>query len=102
MYPFIVDIIVIVFNSMVVRRNRKNLQSEQKPYYPTKLKIIYHGVVYLAIGLLAGFVIAFLVYSLSFPGYGDGRYYPPGCCQGPVSFKSNGERVYYTDINDRG
>ncbi|WP_236609695.1 c-type cytochrome [Archaeoglobus sulfaticallidus] len=35
-------------------------------------------------------------------GYGDGRYYPPGCCQGPVSFESNGERIYYTGINDEG
>jgi cytochrome c oxidase subunit 2 len=35
-------------------------------------------------------------------GYEDGRYYPPGCCQGPVNFQSNGERIYYTGINENG
>jgi cytochrome c oxidase subunit 2 len=84
-------------------------------------------VIYIAAGLLAGFVIALFIYSLAFPawmfsgwmmgsgyggsgyggmgsgmGYEDGRYYPPGCCQGPVSFKSNGERIYYTGINEKG
>ena len=35
-------------------------------------------------------------------GYEDGRYYPPGCCQGPISFASNGEKIYFTGINDKG
>ncbi len=35
-------------------------------------------------------------------GYGDGRYYPPGCCQGPVNFESNGEKIYFTGINEKG
>jgi|Deesub1362A_J573_1020465.scaffolds.fasta_scaffold00381_9 cytochrome c oxidase subunit 2 len=86
-------------------------------------------ITHLAVGLLAGFVIALFVYSLFFfpgwmmgygdmgygrgvmggmgsgmdsGGYSDGRYYPPGCCQGPVSFKSNGERIYFTGINEEG
>ncbi len=77
-------------------------------------------VVYLAVGLLAGFVVALFMYYLLFPGwmmnygmggygtemgsmnYGDGRYYPPGCCQGPVNFESNGERIYFTGINEEG
>ena len=80
--------------------------------------------IYIVVGILAGFVIALFIYSYLFPGWmisyrgympgmgyggmnygggmGDGRYYPPGCCQGPVSFKSNGEKIYYTGINDRG
>ncbi len=73
--------------------------------------------VYVIVGLLAGLAIAVLIYSLLFPGwmggygyghgpmgmgYGDGRYYPAGCCQGPVSFKSNGERIYFTGIDEHG
>ncbi len=73
---------------------------------------------YLILGLLAGIVLALFIYSLSpgwmmgygygtmGPGYGmgyrDGRYYPPGCCQGPVEFKSNGEKIYFTGINVEG
>lgn len=34
--------------------------------------------------------------------YGDDRYYPPGCCQGPENFSSNGESIYYTGINLQG
>lgn len=35
-------------------------------------------------------------------GYGGERYYPPGCCQGPVEFSSNGEKIYFTGINEKG
>uniref|UniRef100_A0A7J3M2V1 Cytochrome C oxidase subunit II n=1 Tax=Archaeoglobus fulgidus TaxID=2234 RepID=A0A7J3M2V1_ARCFL len=35
-------------------------------------------------------------------GYWDWRQYPPGCCQGPVSFSSNGERIYFTGVNSKG
>lgn len=41
-------------------------------------------------------------YYMPMMGYRDGRYYPPGCCQGPTSFRSNGERIYYTGINEEG
>lgn len=34
--------------------------------------------------------------------YGDNRYYPPGCCQGPENFSSNGESIYFTGINLQG
>ena len=57
-------------------------------------------------------ILALFIYSLFFPGwmmgpnygmdYRDGRYYPPGCCQGPVEFRSNGERIYFTGINEKG
>lgn len=76
---------------------------------------------YIAVGLLSGFALAVFIYSFLFPGwmmgfmpynympgmgspagYGDGRYYPPGCCQGPANFESNGERIYFTGINDKG
>ncbi|RLI78223.1 cytochrome C oxidase subunit II [Archaeoglobales archaeon] len=76
--------------------------------------------VYVAVGLLAGVLLGLFVYSMLFQPmgwyfqsqnmeqmpvkstYGDGRYYPPGCCQGPVNFESNGERIYYTGINEKG
>ncbi|AIG97010.1 c-type cytochrome [Archaeoglobus fulgidus] len=35
-------------------------------------------------------------------GYSDERYYPPGCCQGPAEFSSNGEKIYFTGINEKG
>ena len=35
-------------------------------------------------------------------GYGDERCYPIGCSQGPVTFRSNGEKIYFTGINDNG
>ncbi|WP_202319748.1 c-type cytochrome [Archaeoglobus neptunius] len=80
--------------------------------------------VYIAVGLLAGIFIALFIYSYLFPGwmmgygsfmpgygmpmmgeeagYQDGRYYPPGCCQGPATFQSNGEKIYFTGINEKG
>ena len=74
--------------------------------------------VYVAVGLLVGIFLGFFFYSIFYPGYsvyspmgpmgpsgmgyGDGRYYPPGCCQGPISFESNGEKIYFTGINENG
>ena len=81
--------------------------------------------IYIAVGLLAGIILGLFLYSMILPMsylysqgmqgmgqgmeqspmgpmYEDGRYYPPGCCQGPVTFESNGERIYYTGINDKG
>ncbi len=78
---------------------------------------------YLVTGLLAGILIgAFIFYSIGMPymyrmsmgygdgqyapmgsgGYSDGRYYSPKYYQGPGSFESNGERIYYTGINENG
>ncbi|HID42678.1 MAG TPA: hypothetical protein EYP30_02710 [Archaeoglobaceae archaeon] len=37
-----------------------------------------------------------------YPPYGQDRYYPPGCCQGPANFTSNGESIYFTGINEEG
>jgi len=39
--------------------------------------------------------------NVNYPPYGD-RYYPPGCCQGPTNFTSNGESIYFTGINEEG
>jgi cytochrome c oxidase subunit 2 len=38
----------------------------------------------------------------TYPPYGQDRYYPPGCCQGPTNFTSNGESIYFTGINEEG
>ncbi len=69
---------------------------------------------HLVLGVAVGLSAAVIIYTLLFPGwmmgygygygmgYTDGRYYLPGCCQGPVEFKSNGERIYFTGINDKG
>lgn len=38
----------------------------------------------------------------TYPPYGEGRYYPPGCCQGPTNLSSNGESIYFTGINEEG
>jgi len=70
-----------------------------------KIGYVVIGLVVLAIGgslfLSSGFGGYYMPMGYQ-PGYGDGRYYPPGCCQGPVSFESNGERIYFTGINERG
>lgn len=78
-------------------------------------------VAYLVIGIIAGIGVVLVLYSFTpygyMPmmgfgygtpmmgggmGYQDGRYYPPGCCQGPATFESNGEKIYFTGINEEG
>jgi|Deesub1362A_J573_1020465.scaffolds.fasta_scaffold04164_5 cytochrome c oxidase subunit 2 len=89
------------------------------------------NTIYIVVGLLAGVIIGlFITYSLltpqyyqyygypmgpmmhypmqypsdtsRYPQYGQSRYYPPGCCQGPTNFTSNGESIYFTGINENG
>ncbi len=80
---------------------------------------LYTALGFLAAGILIGLIIYYIATFTTYtrpmyygggygsmgpgmPAYGDGRYYPPGCCQGPASFTTNGERIYYTGINENG
>ncbi|PTD94380.1 cytochrome C oxidase subunit II [archaeon SCG-AAA382B04] len=64
----------------------------------------HRELIYIVLGVFLGFLLIVSLgsgYSLDF-GYGDGRYYPPGCCQGPENFTSNGERIYFTGVSETG